>query len=351
MEKRYQVFVSSTYEDLKVERNEVLQALLEIKCIPLAMELFPAADDDQLTLIKRAIDECDYYVVLVAGRYGSIGKDQVSYTELEYRYALEQGKPLLGFVHRHPEQLPINRCEQDSTLRSKLESFRQLVQQKSCKFWTNEKDLRYAVSISLISMFSSHPAVGWVRGDTVGTAEEVLSLHRRIEELEAALSSQRHDRPKGTDNLAQGNDILVVRWSALVASEWKVEGEEAEDPSIATGQFKVKWNDLFAFIGPKLIFRCADDDLRRALRDHLENLALDSIDKQIQAKDEVSGIGICSEHDLFDTIKIQWRALGLMVQDQKVKASIPYWTLTAYGDHYLTTLRALTREGLATHTS
>jgi hypothetical protein len=61
MEKRYQVFVSSTYEYLKVERQEVMHALLEQECIPSGMELFPAASEDQWTLIKEVIDDCDYY--------------------------------------------------------------------------------------------------------------------------------------------------------------------------------------------------------------------------------------------------------------------------------------------------
>lgn len=40
MDKRFQVFVSSTYEDLQEERREVMQALLELDCIPAGMELF-----------------------------------------------------------------------------------------------------------------------------------------------------------------------------------------------------------------------------------------------------------------------------------------------------------------------
>ena len=71
MDKRYQVFVSSTYEDLQEERQEVMHALLELDCIPAGMELFPAANEDQWTLIKRVIDDCDYYLVIVGGRYGS----------------------------------------------------------------------------------------------------------------------------------------------------------------------------------------------------------------------------------------------------------------------------------------
>ena len=72
MDKKYQVFVSSTYVDLVDERREVLQALLELDCIPVGMEMFPAADDDQWTLIKRLIEDCDYYILVVGGRYGSL---------------------------------------------------------------------------------------------------------------------------------------------------------------------------------------------------------------------------------------------------------------------------------------
>jgi hypothetical protein len=83
-DKRFQVFVSSTYLDLKEERQEVIQALLELNCIPSGMEMFPAADEDQWTLIKKVIDDCDYYLVIIAGRYGSLSPAGKSYTQMEY---------------------------------------------------------------------------------------------------------------------------------------------------------------------------------------------------------------------------------------------------------------------------
>jgi hypothetical protein len=98
-EQRHQVFVSSTYVDLIEERSEVMQALLELECMPAGMELFPAANDTQWDWIKRVIDESDYYLVIVGGRYGSVSKDSgLSFTEMEYRYALETGKPVIGFL-------------------------------------------------------------------------------------------------------------------------------------------------------------------------------------------------------------------------------------------------------------
>ena len=80
MDKRYQVFVSSTYKDLIDERQEVMQALLETDCIPVGMELFPASSDSQWEYIKHIIDECDYYILIIAGRYGSEDADGMSNT-------------------------------------------------------------------------------------------------------------------------------------------------------------------------------------------------------------------------------------------------------------------------------
>lgn len=47
------------------------------------MELFPAANEDQWTLIKGVIDDCDYYIVVIGGRYGSVSDIRLSYTEIE----------------------------------------------------------------------------------------------------------------------------------------------------------------------------------------------------------------------------------------------------------------------------
>ena len=121
MEKRYQVFVSSTFTDLTRERQAVMQALLELDCFPAGMELFPASSDDQWTLIQRVIDDCDYYLVIVGGRYGSLDAEGTSYTEKEYDYAIQQGKYVLGFVHGQPGDIPSRNTDHDPALIAKLD--------------------------------------------------------------------------------------------------------------------------------------------------------------------------------------------------------------------------------------
>lgn len=59
MDKRYQIFVGSTYKDLQEERRKAIEAVIETNCIPAGMELFPAVDEEQFKFIKKAIDDCD----------------------------------------------------------------------------------------------------------------------------------------------------------------------------------------------------------------------------------------------------------------------------------------------------
>ena len=146
MEQRYQVFVGSTFRDLEAERQEVLHALLELDCIPSGMELFPAANETQWNLIKRVIDACNYYVLILGGRYGSIGPDGIGYTEMEYRYALKTSKPVVAFLHRNPGKIIADNSETSAEGKQNLHAFRELVEKKLCKHWESAQAQRLAAS-------------------------------------------------------------------------------------------------------------------------------------------------------------------------------------------------------------
>src|SRR5262245_27945134 len=105
MDTRYQVFVSSTFADLKEERQAVMEALLSLDHFPAGMELFPASNDDQWALIKGVINDSDYYVLVIGGRYGSTSESGISYTEMEFDYAVNSRKPILAFLHESPDEI------------------------------------------------------------------------------------------------------------------------------------------------------------------------------------------------------------------------------------------------------
>jgi len=162
----YQVFVSSTYEDLKEERNEVIKALIELGCFPAGMEYFPASDEDQWTYIKKLIATCDYYIVIIAGRYGSELPSGMSYTEREYRFALENEIPVIAFTHNNIQKISGDKLELEPDKRRKLELFLELVKMKLCRTWRDKYELGSVVSRSLTTLKENNPRVGWIRGDS-----------------------------------------------------------------------------------------------------------------------------------------------------------------------------------------
>ena len=102
-DRRFQVFVSSTFDDLQEERRRVLEAVLEMRAFPAGMELFPSANDEQWAFIQREIESSDYYIVVTAGKYCSLAGDGRSFTEKEYDYAIGLGKYVMGFLRRDLE--------------------------------------------------------------------------------------------------------------------------------------------------------------------------------------------------------------------------------------------------------
>jgi sugar-specific transcriptional regulator TrmB len=249
---RYQVFVSSTYEDLREERQQATQAILEAGCFPSGMELFPASDDTQLELIKRVIEESDYYIVIVAGRYGSLAPSGLSYTEMEYDYAVEKGIPVLGFIRDRIGDISFDNTERSEKSRKKLEVFRQKVLSRTCRKYSMPSELGMAVMKSLMAEARVRPRIGWVRADQARSEADIQRERRLVDELEEAkerieeLEREIRDRAilKGEvpqELLAQGDDIYEITVIYLDQTKKPVREE-----------VQLTWDELFKVIGPPM---------------------------------------------------------------------------------------------------
>ncbi len=163
-QKFYKVFVSSTYEDLKAERNQVFDSLLKVNCFPVGMEHFPGSDARSLDLIKKYIDQCDYFLIVSAGMYGSlVPETKVSYTEWEYDYATARAIPCYAFVHRNVNELLGEKI--DSKNRKQLDAFHQrlLAAGREVKQYGNKEDLGAKVLHAFQNAPLDTPAMGWVK--------------------------------------------------------------------------------------------------------------------------------------------------------------------------------------------
>jgi Domain of unknown function (DUF4062) len=160
----YAVFVSSTFKDLVTERQNVVSAVLSSGQFPLAMENFPAASQEAWGQIETKLLRSDYYVLVSAGRYGSSGEGDLSYTEREYDRAVELNLPILAFIHKELGELPSKFVEKDAVGARRLERFhKKVLERHSVAFWTTAEDLKFAVFQALSNAVSNNPRPGYRR--------------------------------------------------------------------------------------------------------------------------------------------------------------------------------------------
>lgn len=221
MNSKYQVFISSTYQDLKEERDLVIKAILEMGHIPVGMEMFSAADEEQWSIIKKQIDQSDYYVVIVAHRYGSCDSTGISYTEKEYDYATSCSIPTLGFIIDDSSQWSKDKSDTERTATRKLNKFKEKIKQKPVSFWKNGEDLYGRCSISLIKAFNTYPREGWVRASKtqdLGAAKEILRLSAENSELRERLAIFEME---SSIDAAISKTIEILRNNKRKISVWK----------------------------------------------------------------------------------------------------------------------------------
>lgn len=374
VEKREQVFISSTFKDLVDERRAVIQTLLEADCIPSGMELFPASDSEKWDLIKGVIDLCDYYVVIVGGRYGSVDAEkQLSYTEMEFDYAVKTKKPVMGFLHGDPGKLIGDKLDLDPGLRERLDEFRDKVEQKMVKYWHEPGDLPGQVALAIMQVRKSHPAEGWIRAGEAMTPEvkaELAELRAKVRELSADLHDEQRQNAAVIDpaELEQGEDEVAIR--CTIEWHWQdtIDAGEARPGTRERGWMTLTptWNVLFGHLGPDLMDEAAEEYLIERLselcldlareelldddEDQNDAAAADAAEGKSAEADEGGGsskIGGVYEAevalDSCNDVKVQFSALGLIEKGTRRRPPSDhknYWMLTQRGHDQLMRLRA-----------
>lgn len=340
MNKRYQVFISSTFTDLIEERQAVLKAILELDQFPAGMELFPAVDSTAWDLIKDVIRSSDYYVLIIGGRYGSVDEEGLSYTQKEYEYAVAEGKPVIPLLHKSPEALPRDKTETEKEAWENLNQFRENVEANhTCVYWESPLELKSQLIIGLTATMKRMPTIGWIRADQLpseDTTKELLDLRKKVDQLQGQLDSEQTEAPEGASELSQGAEIFTA--GATVHRSVGGHGLTNETNNL---EVKLSWNEIFSAIGPMMIDEAPESDLTRGINS--------LIDTKIGAKvrQRFSGSRVHSiqiKNDAFQTVIVQLRALGLIaksVKQRSVKDKSTYWTLTGYGDNVMVNLRAI----------
>ena len=310
MEKKYQIFISSTYEDLIEERRKVQDTILSMYQFPIGMEMFSADDKEQWEIIQETIDSSDYYVLIIGYRYGSViknGEDAgISYTQKEFRYALKQNIPVLAFIINDNVPVVPKKIDEDAKSKKKLKAFIEEVKDgRNVEWWTNKEDLALKIMNSLNKKINRGKRPGWVRADGLKLEETQAELvemsreNRRLrEENERLRKNAVIRKPDFEITINDSNDISgtykEISLDSLKKEFEHVEIEEFKNAGLAGGLSQKdidKYNEII--ISNKL--------LKEGLKEYKEYRNM--IDNIIPFTVKIKNTGSCKANDVHIRIR------------------------------------------------
>ena len=288
------------------------------------MELFPAADEEQFEFIKRVIEDCDYYLLIVGGRYGSLTAQGISYTEQEYDYALSRGLKVVALLHEKPDEIPFGKSEQHPELRDLLKAFRNRVAtDRLVRFWSSADQLPGIVALSLSKTIKMFPAIGWVRADRA-SSEEILSeingLRKQNSQLQSALAGLAKSEPAPIPDLAGLDEAIELHGSYFYRSNY------------LTWKATATWGELFGFVGPYLVQHPNETNVKSVLTHALFD------------RSGNHGTHVSLDDQDFQTIAVQLKALDLinLSYSKTVQGGMGlFWSATSSGERLTLERRAV----------
>lgn len=307
------------------------------------MELFPAGSDEKWRLIQRVINECDYYVLVVGGKYGSIDPNtDLSYTEMEYDYADSIGKPVMAFLHGESGKLTGDQLELSEERRDKLDVFRDKVESaRVVKYWTTAAELPGHVALALMEAREHYPAEGWVRASQALTPEtrtELAELRARVAELTQIADARESTRKEMPADLAQGDDLYLAE--VQVAGYKKSQLDDSGDLLVRgqsgyqwTVSVPLPWDEILQAVGPSLLHEVSEPEFGKSIQIWLAQRWSegDQVPNDFGRSFRPLVLGTTVVEDII----VQFLALGLVERGTKrrtVSDRGKYWVLTALGE-------------------
>lgn len=280
--KRYQIFISSTYSDLQLERQAILKSVLKMGHIPVGMEYFVAANDEQFNYIKGLLDETDYYIIIIGNRYGTQDDNGISYTEKEFDYAVEKKIPVIACIHSKPNSLPVSKSDIKPDAIQKLNEFRNKVMDHrlvSYFSWENPSELSAEVVTALFNAINNYPRPGWERV----ASYENSDLLNQINDLRIENDKIKSQLDKERELNEQKNQIMKFPWNEtrtfIGFSHWA----DYKNLSIPVS---LTWSQIFSIFGPILLVKSDIDLIHYALNhalflDHEPQFCVPDIEFQL----------------------------------------------------------------------
>lgn len=283
LDKRYQVFITTSGKEMQPERMVVSQTLIGMGYFSWGLEQRTPLST---AFARRQIDDCDYVLLLLGSQYGEQSVSGVSYLHLEYIYAVTKQKPVIVFMHDHPESRGEALQESKPSLKDKFLEFRRQLQKEveQVVSYRTLRELELAIRSNMPQMLVRYPVVGWVR------PQSIQSLHDEIDRLKSKLSQaaleQGHNEPDPFLSLAKVsiNDQFRV--------EYKMHAYQDGNFKELTSVHEMSWAEILKILALNFSEAIPEEHFSKSLNQHLNAIALADAQKQMPRAHAISRVQI-----------------------------------------------------------
>ena len=265
LDKRYQVFITTSGKEMQPERMVVSQTLIGMGFFSWGLEQRTPLST---AFARRQIDDCDYVLLLLGSQYGEQSVSGVSYLNLEYIYAVTKQKPIIVFMHESPDSREAYLKEENPVLKNKFNEFRNQLQKEVEQVITYRtlRDLELAVRSYLPQMLERYPVVGWVRPQSIQVLQdEVDHLKSKLAKVSVEQGS------KDTDPFLT---LPKVSWHDVFNFDYRVHAYQDGNFKELTPLREMTWAELLKILSIDFRQPMPEDLFSKVLNEYLNNTGL-----------------------------------------------------------------------------
>ena len=266
LDKRYQVFISTSGSEMQPERIILSQTLVGMGFFSWGLE---QRNPLSTAFARRQIDDCDYVVILLGSQYGEQSVSGVGYMHLEYIYAVTKQKPIIVFMHDDPASREPSLHDAKAELREKFNEFRKLLQNEVDQVFTYRslRDLEMAVRLNMPQMLERYPVTGWVR------PQNAQVLHDEIDQLKARIAQMKAEAGKREPDPFLS--LPKVSMHEIFSFEYRMHAYQDGNFKELKIQKKLTWAELLAILGSTFVNPTPEEFFSKRLNEYLNETGLE----------------------------------------------------------------------------
>ena len=318
LDKRYQVFISTSGAEMQPERMILAQTLVGMGFFSWGLEQRTPLST---AFARRQIDDCDYVVMLLGSAYGEQSVSGVGYMHLEYIYAVTKQKPIIVFMHEEPAARESALHDDKPELREKFQEFRKLLQHEVDQVFSYRslRDLEMAVRFNMTQMLERYPVLGWVRPqNTQVLQDEIDCLKNKLEQLETE---------SGKREVDPFLSLPKVSMHEFFAFEYRMHAYQDGTFKELKIQKKMTWAQLLTVLGATFVNPTPEEFFSKRMNEYLNETGLQDARIEMPRAHAVARaqINIRALH----SIKMQMRQNEWIIQSGRDDRQRMLWQMTS----------------------